>query len=444
MGFCSASQTASAWQRWDGDRGDARVSLHLGVGVPRRPDGGVYEGFQGALAPGAPVLVADAAAGGGGADTPASTAQSAAHTRQQQRKAVEERRKRRQEFEPRRRADVHEGGMALYTDGSMATAAGGWGLVVSRRDAALEEREMARFCGPVVVDAGARPYLGARRATNNTAELHGVAEACRHLLETADPLAARTAVLRSDSEYALDAMLGLSVPKQNKELVRRVRDLWTRARVRWRGSDGSEGLFAQHVRGHSGHRWNDIADGLAALGAQGTVRGEHSRVWDAFVRPSAPPRRPHEVVEAERVLRATHAFGVLNVPVPAGRLLAPSTVDWLHRKALGRLRAGQSASHPRRREAESRLWASRTLLRRLDQQRRVRDAVVRRPVTREVRCAVDAAALRGYVDTAGPEADVVPQHKDGASYGATRVGSCAGGCWGTWWVSARMGWGMST
>ena len=42
------------------------------------------------------------------------------------------------------------------------------------------------------------------------------------------------------------------------------------------------------------------------------------------------------------------------------------------------------------------------------------------PVTRTLWCAVDARALRDYVATAGPEADEVPRHKDGQSYGATR------------------------
>ena len=64
-----------------------------------------------------------------------------------------------------------------------------------------------------------------------------------------------------------------------------------------------------------------------------------------------------------------------------------------------------------------------------DEQRRVRDSIVLRPVTRTMRCPVDAAALRVYVDTAGAEADVVPRHKDGTSYGArghqTRNRPCA-------------------
>ena len=158
------------------------------------------------------------------------------------------------------------------------------------------------------------------------------------VLQRPDPSAAQVAVICSDSEYALDAMLGLSAVKKNGRLVRAVRELWARARERWRRPGGEEGLYARHVRGHSGHQWNSTADWLAARGAEGVVRCEHSNDWSAWLQLRAPPRRAHEVVEAERVLRAAHAFGVLNVPVPTGRLLMPSTVEWLYRVALGRMR----------------------------------------------------------------------------------------------------------
>ena len=81
------------------------------------------------------------------------------------------------------------------------------------------------------------------------------------------------------------------------------------------------------------------------------------------------------------------------------------------RRVLQRLRQPGAAAHPRRREAESRLWAARQLLRQGAQQRRVRDGLVDaglRPVTRRVRCAVDARALREYVQSAGPAADTKP------------------------------------
>ena len=42
-----------------------------------------------------------------------------------------------------------------------------------------------------------------------------------------------------------------------------------------------------------------------------------------------------------------------------------------------------------------------------------------RPETRKMVCPINTVALRKYVDTAGPEADEVPRHKDGRSYGKT-------------------------
>ena len=76
------------------------------------------------------------------------------------------------------------------------------------------------------------------------------------------------------------------------------------------------------------------------------------------------------------------------------------------------LGAGYGPGYRQRREAESRLWAARSQLRRPADQRRLRDALMQRglqPVTRTVQCAVDVAALRQYVAAAGPEADEVPR-----------------------------------
>ena len=230
-------------------------------------------------------------------------------------------------------------------------------------------------------------------------------------------------MLVSDSEYAIDAMLGLTTPNTNKVMVAAVRRLWARAREQRRAR-----MFVRHVHSHArganevGHEWNERADALAHQGAHGTVWGV-GPAWAAYPPPPPPPRRAHLICEAERVARCAHAFGVLNVPVPVGRLLPPAEVDWLYRRVLQRLRTGVSAAHHRRREAESRLWAARTLLRRPADQRRLRDSLVQqglRPITRTVACTVDVAALRHYVATAGPEADEVPRHSDGRSYGATR------------------------
>ena len=122
------------------------------------------------------------------------------------------------------------------------------------------------------------------RASNNTAELQGLAEALRYLLHVAAP--GVPALITSDSEYAIDAMLGLTAAKQNRQMVRAVRDLWDTARAA-RRSGGQEGLFVRHIhsqarrRGRDGHEWNKTADRLAARG-----RRVSCGVW---VRRGRPP-----------------------------------------------------------------------------------------------------------------------------------------------------------
>ena len=286
---------------------------------------------------------------------------------------------------------------------------------------------VSQHCGPVVTDQAAAPWLGAVRPSNNTAELTGLGEALRYVLGLA--VLPPRITLVSDSEYAVDAMLGITRPRKNRALVARIVALWAQAGERLT-LQGDGRLFVRHIHSHArgvgqdGHEWNEVADRLAARGVSGTVWGV-GPAWESY--PPAPPRerRAHQVLEAVRVERSAHVFGVLNVPVPVRGLLSPGRVDWLYRRVLQRLRTGPGAAHPGRREAESRLWAARQLLRDPGRQRRVRDGLVRtglRPITRRLRCAIDGRALREYVHAAGPAADVVPTHKDGTPYGATRRG----------------------
>jgi len=322
---------------------------------------------------------------------------------------------------------------SYYTDGS-GSGSGGWGLVVVRRGADGDREMVGEFCGGVVVDAKAKPWLGAARATNNTAELQGVAEALRYLLERsprdAEPAEQQeAAVIVSDSQYALDMMLGIKKAHTNRRMVKEVQALWARARAARQDPGRGHGLFARHIHSHArgaaedGHQHNERADALAGAGAEGVTRAGHAAAWSAYPPLPPPPRRAHRVTEAERIVRSAHAFGALNAPVPEGALLPPAHVERLYRTATARLRATPVAGDVRRREAESRLWAAKTLLSRPDAQRGVRDRLMAaglRPVTSDVTCAVDARALRQYVETAGADADVTPVHKHGQPYGATR------------------------
>ena len=98
--------------------------------------------------------------------------------------------------------------------------------------------------------------------SNNTAELRGIIVALRWALRDS-----RSTVLRYDSKYAAMMTLGEWRPKRNKALVAEARNAWREAHAAKGGR-----LWMKHVKGHSGDRWNDRADGLADEGRRGTRR----------------------------------------------------------------------------------------------------------------------------------------------------------------------------
>ena len=87
--------------------------------------------------------------------------------------------------------------------------------------------------------------------------------------------------MRTDSEYAAACMMGRVTPKTNRQLAERLRSLWRRLRakhtVTWR-----------HVAGHSGNKWNDYVDELAARGRQGD-RGSNAAEWADNTIPTDTP-----------------------------------------------------------------------------------------------------------------------------------------------------------
>merc|ERR1712086_964267 len=77
--------------------------------------------------------------------------------------------------------------------------------------------------GPVVTSAAHPAYLGARKHTNNTAELTALAELLRALLSSSPQRAGSRGVVRTDSEYAAACMMGRVTPKTNRQLAERLR-----------------------------------------------------------------------------------------------------------------------------------------------------------------------------------------------------------------------------
>ena len=131
-----------------------------------------------------------------------------------------------------------------------------------------------------------------------------------------------------------------------------------------------------------------------------------------------PPRRAHEVTESERIRRATNVFGVLNLPVVEGVVYHNDVVRRAYQAACARLGGGvRDGEACRKAQAASRLLLD------LERQRRVRDQLIAKglqPVTRTLRCKVDAAAIAAYVTGSAADADVIPKHRDGKPYGLTR------------------------
>lgn len=158
---------------------------------------------------------------------------------------------------------------------------------------------------------------------------------------------------------------------------------------------------------------------------------QHSVRWRAWPPLPPPPRRAHQICETERIIRACNAFGTLNLPLrERGPAFAAAHVRRMYRTACNRMRGNQ---HARRAEAYRKLTAACRLLSDGPRQLRVRAQLVadgeHRPVTRAIRCTVNARAIEEYIRAAGPEADEVPRHSDGsleAAMARPDGSSCAG------------------
>ena len=161
-------------------------------------------------------------------------------------------------------------------------------------------------------------------------------------------------VLRYDSKYAAGMARGLWQPEKNKELIRAVRGAVrdTRVTVWWK-----------HVKGHSGHKWNDRADELAEEGAgqvgesrgeerstgqkerergereEGKKRKARSEGAKREVRPEEERTRgvrrlTYRESEVERVMRASTRHGVLNTSARRNRSIKTEELEERRRRCV--------------------------------------------------------------------------------------------------------------
>lgn len=145
--------------------------------------------------------------------------------------------------------------------------------------------------------------------SNNTAELTGIGEALFWLLTSnqeeqlkitsntsntanstnstnSESILDYEVIIYSDSEYAFKSVLGIYNGNKNRLLIEKIRLMHSTlqnyvkdsnlfARIPLNNSNQLikiVNLRFQHIKGHSGHRWNDRADFLANLGAEKRIK----------------------------------------------------------------------------------------------------------------------------------------------------------------------------
>ena len=136
----------------------------------------------------------------------------------------------------------------------------GWGVVVitGSNDLGRGNGEIFHeFNGRVITDADESKFIGAEVGSNNTAELTAFAEALRWVLSEGGD---SEIVIKTDSQYAGNQATGNWKAKANRELVAHVQALWNEV-------SQLRDLSWDHVKAHSGHRWNERADHLAIRAA---------------------------------------------------------------------------------------------------------------------------------------------------------------------------------
>jgi ribonuclease HI len=170
-----------------------------------------------------------------------------------------------------KKSGVEANEIAIFTDGACAgnknvavsACPAGWGAIVVEGclgDPPSGGVTLAELYGPVDLDAASPHYLGAEVGSNNTGELSAVCEALRWLCE--HETSARAAVICYDSEYASNQAQGIHKAHKNVALAKRSHALLAQARTK-------RPVRFLHVKGHSGHKWNDAADSAANRGATG-------------------------------------------------------------------------------------------------------------------------------------------------------------------------------
>lgn len=154
----------------------------------------------------------------------------------------------------------------IYTDGSAMgnnnvtkDTPAGWGIVVVEGDTGDHQsgNEFANATGRVITDPKHPLYIGAEVGSNNTGELTAIYKALSWCLSNKP----NEVTIYSDSQYALNVVLGDWNASKNRKLVAQCKGLLTKVR------EAGTTVNSAHIKAHSGFRWNERADQLAYSGA---------------------------------------------------------------------------------------------------------------------------------------------------------------------------------
>ena len=159
----------------------------------------------------------------------------------------------------------------IYTDGSAMgnnnvtkDTPAGWGIVVVEGATGDHQsgKMIRQFNGRVITDPKHPLYIGAEVGSNNTGELTAIYKALSWCLSNKliiDDYGEVT--IYSDSQYALNVVLGDWNASKNRKLVAQCKGLLTKVR------EAGTTVNSAHIKAHSGFLWNERADQLAYDGA---------------------------------------------------------------------------------------------------------------------------------------------------------------------------------
>ena len=184
----------------------------------------------------------------------------------------------------------------IYTDGSCnmnnninrMNRTAGWGVAMYMEHyipggPAVNTFSLVELFGPVVTDSKSPFFMGASRHTNNTGELTAFGEAIIWLMSNWNQLCESTStplkniVFHSDSDYAINAIIGTYRGSTNADLYSHIQKLLREFKLSLQSSNFVRNdlphariliptISIRKVKAHSGIKGNEKADNLAELG----------------------------------------------------------------------------------------------------------------------------------------------------------------------------------